>query len=243
MSSPPGRPSRRGRGVSEVERGRGGEAGGAGRGRGSGSGAGESGEGSGRGSNAAGEAALSFWETRRAAWLAPQTSSPTLTSSAPAPPPRARQARILPSLPHAHPGRQRLEHLLSVDNAEADEGIWSSIRQVWQRLTAGTQLTTPLPLSMVVRILRGGWIRDGTWPLTADGPAQVAEEEGEETNGHPHNGSGNGGGGHAQAAEQLPAVLDQMEEEGTTETATEISEGTVLSQQEAGGSARPNAER
>jgi len=188
----------------------------------------------------ASEAQREVWEARRRAWLQPQeaTSSssagPTLTSSAPARPPRAHAQGLLPRFTgHPHPGRQRLEQLLSVDNAEADEGIWSSIRQVWQRLYAGTQLTTPLPLGMVIRILRGGWIRDGTWPLTADGPAAVAEEEGEETN-------GNGGHGHGHAAalgqglaEQLvPVAEEPMEEEGTPTTATEVSEGTVLSGRE-----------
>jgi len=265
MSAPPGDPSRRVRGGEEAGRGGRGMGGGSapgaaggergtgpgsrgGRGRGGGGGRASTG-----GSNGPGEAQAQFWEQRRATWLAPPTSQPTLTSSAPVRPTLPAPTGLLPRLvgttrygpPHPHPGRQRLEQLLSVDNAEADEGIWSSIRQVWQRLTAGTQLSTPLPLGMVVRILRGGWIRDGTWPINVDGPAAVAEETGEETgNGHGRRGGGNGGNevqGHGQGVaqgqgvvEQLPPVVEETLEDESTPT-TEVSEGTVLEGAEFGG--------
>jgi len=118
----------------------------------------------------AARAQVDLWEARRRAWLTPPASVGA-TSSAPAVPPRPRQ----------HPGRRRLEELLSVDGAEEDASVWSQISAVASRLARGSSLNAPLPLGIVVKLLRGTWIREGLWPTNADGTVAVAAES---ENGH-----------------------------------------------------------
>lgn len=88
-----------------------------------------------------------FFEQRRAQWrMAQPKSTPT-----PSP--------TTDSTSHA-----RLEAVVSTPGYESDDVVWDTyLKSVNERLKAGVTLRKPLPLWVVIRVLRAGWMRDGTW--------------------------------------------------------------------------------
>ncbi|CAE6398110.1 unnamed protein product [Rhizoctonia solani] len=91
-----------------------------------------------------------FFELRRRQW---RTAQPTTASDQPA----ARPASDSSS--HA-----RLEAIVTSPGYEFDDVIWDTyLKSVNDRLKAGVILRRPLPLWIVIRVLRAGWMRDGTW--------------------------------------------------------------------------------
>ncbi|CAE7232027.1 unnamed protein product [Rhizoctonia solani] len=103
-----------------------------------------------------------FFELRRRQW---HTAQPNTT---PDQPPRAAPD----SSSHA-----RLEAIVSSPGYEFDDAIWDTyLANVNERLKAGITLRKPLPLWVVIRVLRAGWMRDGTWygPSAPVGPAETS---------------------------------------------------------------------
>ncbi|PVG03494.1 hypothetical protein CPB86DRAFT_695092 [Serendipita vermifera] len=106
-----------------------------------------------------------FWEKRREAWL--QSSSAAdkkaATNGGQEPPSKA---------------RARLESLLAPPLAEEDDAVWNDVvSSIWKGLQRGDKLKKNLPLPLVIKILRGGWIRDGTWPPGTHAPPDDAQME------------------------------------------------------------------
>ncbi|OAX44494.1 hypothetical protein K503DRAFT_678541 [Rhizopogon vinicolor AM-OR11-026] len=68
--------------------------------------------------------------------------------------------------------RQRLEHLLSEQGAVSNEAAWKNgIEKVWKGLVNGGRLKRSLPLSLVIKVIHAGWLRDpDTWPAGAVAP-------------------------------------------------------------------------
>lgn len=68
--------------------------------------------------------------------------------------------------------RQRLEHLLSEKDAVNSEEAWKNgIEKVWKGLVNGGRLKRSLPLSLVIKVIHAGWLRDpDTWPPGAAAP-------------------------------------------------------------------------
>ncbi|KAL6299720.1 hypothetical protein BKA93DRAFT_741931 [Sparassis latifolia] len=63
------------------------------------------------------------------------------------------------------PSRRKLENLLNEGGAEESKQVWDAgLAKVWESLVSGVRLKKRLPLSMVIKILKAGWIQDGTWP-------------------------------------------------------------------------------
>ncbi|KAG8684939.1 hypothetical protein FRC11_011408 [Ceratobasidium sp. 423] len=90
-----------------------------------------------------------FFELRRRQWRAAQPSPTSDRSSRPA----------SESSSHA-----RLEAIVTSPGYEFDDVIWDTyLSSVNERLKAGVILRKPLPLWVVIRVLRAGWMRDGTW--------------------------------------------------------------------------------
>ncbi|QRW16078.1 20S proteasome subunit [Rhizoctonia solani] len=59
---------------------------------------------------------------------------------------------------------------------EFDDAIWDTyLKNVNDRLKAGITLRRPLPLWIVIRVLRAGWMRDGTWYGPSPSPAGPIE--------------------------------------------------------------------
>ncbi|KAB5595419.1 20S proteasome subunit beta [Ceratobasidium theobromae] len=88
-----------------------------------------------------------FFELRRKQWRAPLPN----TSSTPKP--------TAESTSHA-----RLEAVVCSPGYEYDDVIWETyLKNVNERLKGGITLRKPLPLWLVIRVLRAGWMRDGTW--------------------------------------------------------------------------------
>ncbi|KAI5451879.1 hypothetical protein NCC49_001181 [Naganishia albida] len=75
---------------------------------------------------------------------------------------------------------ERLEALLAEPGAEESEKLWrqGGLEAVWRMLTGSKTLKQPMRLGLVIRILKAGWIRDGTWPssLAKDGKSRRAME-------------------------------------------------------------------
>ncbi|TFK93605.1 hypothetical protein K466DRAFT_478267 [Polyporus arcularius HHB13444] len=92
-----------------------------------------------------------YFAARRALWLAPGEA---------------------PSRPtEANSSRRRLETLLATPDALEDDMIWQTgVDRVWRGLLGGARLKHPLPLTLVLKILQAGWIREGTWPKGAIAP-------------------------------------------------------------------------
>ncbi|RDX55432.1 hypothetical protein OH76DRAFT_1319008, partial [Lentinus brumalis] len=92
-----------------------------------------------------------YFAARRALWLAPGEA---------------------PSRPtEANSSRRRLETLLATPDALEDDVIWQTgVDRVWRGLLGGARLKHPLPLTLVLKILQAGWIREGTWPKGAIAP-------------------------------------------------------------------------
>ncbi|KAF8592173.1 hypothetical protein K439DRAFT_1283552, partial [Ramaria rubella] len=85
------------------------------------------------------------YEARRALWLAPPATPP------PAPP--------------SSTARAKLQSLLSREDAVESDEVWDSgVKSVWKGLVGGGRLRRRLPLTMVIKVLKAGWLRDGTWP-------------------------------------------------------------------------------
>ncbi|KAF8759591.1 20S proteasome subunit beta 3 [Rhizoctonia solani] len=102
-----------------------------------------------------------FFELRRRQWLAAQPSTTSDQSSRPAP----------DSSSHA-----RLEAIVTSPGYEFDDAIWETyLKNVNDRLKAGITLRRPLPLWIVIRVLRAGWMRDGTWYGPSPSPAGPIE--------------------------------------------------------------------
>ncbi|KAG8782572.1 hypothetical protein FRC12_020632 [Ceratobasidium sp. 428] len=58
----------------------------------------------------------------------------------------------------------RLETVVTSPGYEYNDTIWDTyLKNVNERLKGGVMLRKPLPLWVVIRILRAGWMRDGTW--------------------------------------------------------------------------------
>jgi len=82
------------------------------------------------------------------------------------------------------PSRIKLEALLNQPGAVESEEVWKAgLKNVWKGLVGGNQLRKRLPLSIVLKILQAGWLRDGTWPegMVApswDGPSASAAPAG-----------------------------------------------------------------
>lgn len=60
----------------------------------------------------------------------------------------------------------RLEALLSPPGAEELDQVWKQgkLGQVWQFIMDGKPMKRGIRLGLLIKILRAGWIRDGTWP-------------------------------------------------------------------------------
>ncbi|KAI9639732.1 uncharacterized protein MKK02DRAFT_40057 [Dioszegia hungarica] len=59
----------------------------------------------------------------------------------------------------------KLEALLQEDGAEETMAAWrGGLAGVHARLDGGKKLSRPLKLGLVIRVLKAGWIQDGTWP-------------------------------------------------------------------------------
>ncbi|CAE6520232.1 hypothetical protein RSOLAG22IIIB_00495 [Rhizoctonia solani] len=102
-----------------------------------------------------------FFELRRKQW---RTAQPNTTSDQP--------LRPTPdSSSHA-----RLEAIVTSPGYEFDDAIWDTyLSSVNERLKAGVTLRKPLPLWIVIRVLRAGWMRDGTWYGPSAPQAGLAE--------------------------------------------------------------------
>ncbi|KLO08435.1 hypothetical protein SCHPADRAFT_835333 [Schizopora paradoxa] len=91
------------------------------------------------------EPGLDYFYARRVLWLLPPPIEPRPVS---------------PS-----PSRIKLEALLNQPGAVESEEVWKAgLKNVWKGLVGGNQLRKRLPLSIVLKILQAGWLRDGTWP-------------------------------------------------------------------------------
>ncbi|KAF9247363.1 hypothetical protein BU15DRAFT_26258, partial [Melanogaster broomeanus] len=84
---------------------------------------------------------------RRACWLAAPTNEPKH------PPPKTAS-------------RLKLERLLcKPDAARSDESWRGGVDTVWKKLTSGRKLRHRLPVSLVIKVIHAGWLRDPeTWP-------------------------------------------------------------------------------
>ncbi|KAI5118445.1 hypothetical protein M0805_000578 [Coniferiporia weirii] len=98
------------------------------------------------------EPGLAYFDARRALWLAEPPDPPMPVS---------------PSL-----SRIKLEALLNQPGAVESDEVWrAGLKNVWKGLVGGNQLRKRLPLSIVLKILQAGWLRDGTWPEGTVAPA------------------------------------------------------------------------
>ncbi|EIN10907.1 hypothetical protein PUNSTDRAFT_119749 [Punctularia strigosozonata HHB-11173 SS5] len=95
---------------------------------------------------------VEYFAARRAMWLTP--------SAGPRNPATPRSLT-----PEA---RQRLHALADqiLAGDDEDERLWKSsgLMTVWRGIVEGSRLKQTIPLGLLVKILRAGWIRDGTWP-------------------------------------------------------------------------------
>ncbi|KAG8960921.1 hypothetical protein FRC03_005986 [Tulasnella sp. 419] len=124
-----------------------------------------------------------YWELRRAAWLNgtydPSSSTIITASSSSASQSRTTQASGSASTSSAASGRERLENVLSVPGVEEDQKVWDGyLGNVHKNLINGQRLRKGLKLSLVVKILRAGWIRDGTWAEAAGTSAMPTDGRG-----------------------------------------------------------------
>jgi len=101
-----------------------------------------------------------FFELRRKQWSSAQ---PKDGAQAPKPTPD--------STSHAH-----LETVVTSPGYEYNDSIWDAyLKSVNERLKGGVTLRKPLPLWIVIRVLRAGWMRDGTWFAAVPEPAIASE--------------------------------------------------------------------
>ncbi|KAH7931221.1 hypothetical protein BV22DRAFT_983577, partial [Leucogyrophana mollusca] len=78
----------------------------------------------------------------------------------------------LPQRSSQSSSRQRLEQLLSPPGAVRSEEAWrGGVEKVWKGLVAGGRLKRRLPMTLVIKVIHAGWLRDPeTWPAGAVGP-------------------------------------------------------------------------
>ncbi|CDZ96264.1 Domain of unknown function DUF4050 [Phaffia rhodozyma] len=65
------------------------------------------------------------------------------------------------------PGRLGLleEVLDELPEGNIPDDIWKGgLEGVWRGLIGGRRLANPMPLPTVIKVLKAGWIKDGTWP-------------------------------------------------------------------------------
>ncbi|KAG8908163.1 hypothetical protein FRB99_008706 [Tulasnella sp. 403] len=101
-----------------------------------------------------------YYAWRRAQWLMPRdVNAGHATTSIPR-----------TSDPRADESRMRLETVLSRPGAEEDEEVWREyLKCVYDGLVGGKRLKRGVKLHYAVRILKAGWLRDGTWENAAVG--------------------------------------------------------------------------
>ncbi|ORX36565.1 hypothetical protein BD324DRAFT_452149 [Kockovaella imperatae] len=113
---------------------------------------------------------VDFFEHRRKLWLAgkayPQPTSSelplTYTVTAMDPQPKS----FVKSISRETPSIQRLDRLLQNERAIGDKSTWDNgVSRVWSMLDCGRHLSTPIPLNLVIKVLRCSWVRDGTWTI------------------------------------------------------------------------------
>ncbi|KAI0082473.1 hypothetical protein K474DRAFT_1655248 [Panus rudis PR-1116 ss-1] len=97
-----------------------------------------------------------YFDARRALW---KTANPHPTPKAPEFPDSTATSR------------RRLDTLLAdpTIDLESDQvwygqGSLGGLDKVWKSLSNGSRLKRRLPLPSLIRLLRVGWVRDGTWP-------------------------------------------------------------------------------
>ncbi|KAG8985463.1 hypothetical protein FRB90_004692 [Tulasnella sp. 427] len=115
-----------------------------------------------------------YYELRRQQWLRPTTSSSSAaavnddvqsTSSSSSSGPVGKKNR---QEKEKDSSKARLEELLSAPGAEEDEELWKTyLHTVHDGLVGGKKFKRGIKLSMAVKILKAGWLRDGTWDVAA----------------------------------------------------------------------------
>ncbi|RSH83381.1 uncharacterized protein EHS24_007061 [Apiotrichum porosum] len=121
---------------------------------------------------------LEYWEYRRACFLAgqpwpgPRTRAPDAPIPVPAipeaytVPPAPEPVASVPYTPSPSSSIGRLEALLGAFGAEESDIAWNGgVGGVARNLSGGKRLAKGLRLGLVIKVLRAGWLRDGTWPL------------------------------------------------------------------------------
>ncbi|KAG9084116.1 hypothetical protein FS749_005495 [Ceratobasidium sp. UAMH 11750] len=84
--------------------------------------------------------------------------------------PGLKQANLHEHLQHLQ--TLHLMHVVTSPGYEYNDAIWNTyLKNVNERLKDGVTLRKPLPLWVVIRILRVGWMRDGTWFGPGGAPA------------------------------------------------------------------------
>jgi len=91
----------------------------------------------------------SFYEARRAQWLMPTPEGAAAAASIDA---------------DAQDSRRKLEIVMEQPGAEEDEMLWRQyLHAVHEGLIGGKRFKKGVGLGIAVKILRAGWLRDGTW--------------------------------------------------------------------------------
>ncbi|KAG8921521.1 hypothetical protein FRC00_008533, partial [Tulasnella sp. 408] len=114
-----------------------------------------------------------YYELRRQEWLRPATPSASAgaasndaqstTSSSSSGTVEKRKNKV-----EDDSSRARLESLLSVPGAEEDDELWKAyLHTVHDGLVGGKRFKKGIKLAVAVKILKAGWLRDGTWDTAA----------------------------------------------------------------------------
>ncbi|KAF8524612.1 hypothetical protein BU17DRAFT_42577 [Hysterangium stoloniferum] len=99
-----------------------------------------------------------YYEERRRMWL----GSPDFESG---------PGSILQRRSEVSTQRTKLETLLARRSGGADEEAWhSGVKSVYEGLMSGGRLKRRLPLNTVIKVLKAGWMHDGTWPDSLPDP-------------------------------------------------------------------------
>ncbi|KAG8846166.1 hypothetical protein FRB96_002065 [Tulasnella sp. 330] len=97
-----------------------------------------------------------LYEYRRAQWLRPTSSRVAAVGSI-----TLEDERV--SRSHA-----RLEAIVNQQGVEEDDGVWRQyLSAVHESLVGGKRLKKGIKLNIAVKILKAGWLRDGTWDTAA----------------------------------------------------------------------------
>ncbi|KAG8918949.1 hypothetical protein FRC01_001559, partial [Tulasnella sp. 417] len=115
-----------------------------------------------------------YYELRRQQWLRPVTPSPPADANA------SNDAQSTTSSSSSSgtvakknkggidSSRVRLESLLSAPGAEEDDELWRTyLHTVHDGLVGGKRFKKGIKLAVAVKILKAGWLRDGTWDTAA----------------------------------------------------------------------------